>query len=121
MPPPAAPPSPGDLGAPLKAAAEIELNEEAVMSATETTRSTLGRSKLTFSSEADIGEFVTTLARYEKGELTADQWRAFRLVRGTYGQRQDDVSMLRVGRPTTAHNYRLRLAAPANLQQPRTW
>jgi sulfite reductase (NADPH) hemoprotein beta-component len=69
------------------------------MSAAENTRSALGRSKLTFSSEADIGEFVTTLARYEKGELTADQWRAFRLVRGTYGQRQDDVAMLRVKIP----------------------
>jgi sulfite reductase beta subunit-like hemoprotein len=65
----------------------------------DTTRSTLGRSKLAFSSEADISEFVTTLQRYEKGHLTADQWRAFRLVRGTYGQRQDDVQMLRVKIP----------------------
>jgi len=49
---------------------------------------TFGRARLSFASEADIDEFVTTLERYERGEMTPDQWRAFRLVRGTYGQRQ---------------------------------
>ena len=29
-------------------------------------------------------------SKYERGEMTPDQWRAFRLVRGTYGQRQVD-------------------------------
>jgi sulfite reductase (NADPH) hemoprotein beta-component len=49
---------------------------------------------------ADIDEFVATLARYERGELTPDQWRAFRLVRGTYGQRQTgDAQMIRVKIP----------------------
>jgi sulfite reductase (NADPH) hemoprotein beta-component len=62
-------------------------------------QSTLGRARLSFASEADIDEFVTTLERYERGELSPDQWRAFRLVRGTYGQRQSDVSMLRVKIP----------------------
>ena len=61
--------------------------------------STLGRTRLSFADEADIDEFVTTLERYERGELTPDQWRAFRLVRGTYGQRQSDASMLRVKIP----------------------
>ena len=61
--------------------------------------STLGRTRLSFADEADVDEFVTTLERYERGELTPDQWRAFRLVRGTYGQRQNDVSMLRVKIP----------------------
>ena len=61
--------------------------------------STLGRTRLSFADEADVDEFVTTLARYEQGELSPDQWRAFRLVRGTYGQRQNDVSMLRVKIP----------------------
>jgi sulfite reductase (NADPH) hemoprotein beta-component len=43
---------------------------------------------------------VTTLEQYERGELTPDQWRAFRLVRGTYGQRQAaDAQMLRVKIP----------------------
>ena len=61
---------------------------------------TFGRARLSFASEADIDEFVTTLERYERGELTPDQWRAFRLVRGTYGQRQtQDAQMLRVKIP----------------------
>ena len=61
--------------------------------------STLGRARLSFADENDIDEFVSTLDRYERGELTPDQWRAFRLVRGTYGQRQSDASMLRVKVP----------------------
>src|SRR5437868_7324593 len=61
---------------------------------------TFGRARLSFASAADIDEFVATLERYERGELTPDQWRAFRLVRGTYGQRQaDDAQMLRVKVP----------------------
>jgi sulfite reductase beta subunit-like hemoprotein len=61
---------------------------------------TFGRARLSFASDADIDEFVTTLEKYERGELTPDQWRAFRLVRGTYGQRQtEDAQMLRVKIP----------------------
>src|SRR2546423_1120988 len=61
---------------------------------------TFGRARLSFASEADIDEFVETLDRYERGELTPEQWRAFRLVRGTYGQRQAaDAQMLRVKIP----------------------
>jgi len=61
---------------------------------------TFGRARLSFASVADIDEFVSTLERYERGELTPDQWRAFRLVRGTYGQRQaEDAQMLRVKIP----------------------
>ncbi len=61
---------------------------------------TFGRARLSFASDADIDEFVTTLERYERGEMTPDQWRAFRLVRGTYGQRQaEDAQMLRVKIP----------------------
>src|SRR5262245_57377543 len=61
---------------------------------------TFGRARLSFASEADIDEFVATLERYERGELMPDQWRQFRLVRGTYGQRQaDDAQMLRVKIP----------------------
>src|SRR5260221_13390748 len=61
---------------------------------------TFGRARLSFASEADIDEFVTTLERYERGELTPDQWRAFRLLRGTYGQRQaEDAQMLRIKIP----------------------
>jgi len=61
---------------------------------------TFGRARLSFADANDIDEFVATLERYERGELTADQWRAFRLVRGTYGQRQaEDAQMLRVKIP----------------------
>jgi sulfite reductase (NADPH) hemoprotein beta-component len=60
---------------------------------------TLGRARLDFASEHDIDEFVETLRKFENGEMPADQWRRFRLVRGTYGQRQDGVQMLRVKAP----------------------
>jgi sulfite reductase (NADPH) hemoprotein beta-component len=54
---------------------------------------------LHFADVRDIDEFIDGLARYERGEWTADQFRVFRLARGTYGQRQPDVSMLRVKIP----------------------
>jgi sulfite reductase (NADPH) hemoprotein beta-component len=61
---------------------------------------TLGRARLPFAREADIDEFSRTLDKFEQGEITPDQWRTFRLVRGTYGQRQlDDASMLRIKIP----------------------
>src|SRR6476620_12245427 len=61
---------------------------------------TLGRTRLSFASEADIDEFVSVLDKFERGEITPDQWRVFRLVRGTYGQRQlDDASVLRIKIP----------------------
>ena len=61
---------------------------------------TLGRTRLSFASTADIEEFVATLEKFERGELTPEEWKAFRLVRGTYGQRQDgDYQMLRVKIP----------------------
>ena len=61
---------------------------------------TYGRARLSFASEAEIDEFVATLDSFERGELSPDQWRQFRLVRGTYGQRQaDDAQMLRVKIP----------------------
>ena len=60
---------------------------------------TLGRARLDFASEHDIDEFVEMLEKFESGEMPADQWRRFRLVRGTYGQRQDGVQMMRVKAP----------------------
>src|SRR6266576_3673703 len=68
--------------------------------ASEQDLTTHGRARLSFASEADIDEFVATLEKYERGELTPEEWRAFRLVRGTYGQRQaEDAQMLRVKIP----------------------
>ena len=61
---------------------------------------TLGRARLSFAKESDIDEFADKLAKFESGEITADEWRAFRLVRGTYGQRQtDDSHMMRLKAP----------------------
>jgi len=61
---------------------------------------TLGRTRLSFADEADVDDFVRTLDAFEKGEIGPDQWRAFRLVRGTYGQRQSgDAQMVRVKIP----------------------
>ena len=52
-----------------------------------------------FSDKKDIEEFVEKLEAFERGELTVDQFRAFRLLRGVYGQRQPDVQMFRVKIP----------------------
>jgi len=61
---------------------------------------TLGRARLSFADEGEIDEFVETLGKFERGEITPEAWRAYRLVRGTYGQRQPgDVHMLRVKIP----------------------
>jgi sulfite reductase beta subunit-like hemoprotein len=60
----------------------------------------LGRRRLTFADRRDIDEFVAKLEAYERGDLNADAWRAFRLLRGTYGQRQEgDLHMVRVKIP----------------------
>lgn len=60
---------------------------------------TLGRARFDFAKESDIDEFVAMLGKLERQEITPDEWRRFRLLRGTYGQRQDDVQMLRVKVP----------------------
>jgi sulfite reductase beta subunit-like hemoprotein len=61
---------------------------------------TIGRARLSFADERDIDEFVEMLGKFERGEIGPDVWRAFRLVRGTYAQRQTgDAQMLRVKVP----------------------
>jgi sulfite reductase (NADPH) hemoprotein beta-component len=62
-------------------------------------RSIEGRRRLDFADERDIDEFVDVLGQYERGEISPEAWRRFRLVRGTYGQRQDGVQMLRIKIP----------------------
>ena len=63
-------------------------------------RETFGRARLSFAKETDIDEFVTLLARFESGDIGPDEWRAFRLLRGTYGQRQTgDAQMMRIKIP----------------------
>jgi sulfite reductase beta subunit-like hemoprotein len=62
--------------------------------------STLGRARTGFANPAEIDSFVETLGRFERGEIDADAWRAFRLIAGTYGQRQEgELSMLRAKIP----------------------
>jgi sulfite reductase beta subunit-like hemoprotein len=61
---------------------------------------TLGRARLSFAKESDIDEFADMLGKFERGEITSDQWRGFRLLRGTYGQRQpEDLHMMRIKMP----------------------
>jgi sulfite reductase beta subunit-like hemoprotein len=61
---------------------------------------TYGRTRLSFADANDIDEFVRTLDQFERGEISPEEWRRFRLLRGTYGQRQDaDAQMLRVKIP----------------------
>ena len=60
---------------------------------------TYGRPRLDFASGRDIDEFVEMLGKLERAEITPEEWRRFRLLRGTYGQRQDNVQMLRIKIP----------------------
>jgi sulfite reductase (NADPH) hemoprotein beta-component len=69
------------------------------MAATED-RDTLGRARLSFAKQQDVDDFIDMLGKFERGEVTPDEWRGFRLLRGTYGQRQlGDESMLRIKIP----------------------
>jgi len=52
-----------------------------------------------FASAKDIEEFVSVLEAFERGVIGPDEFRTFRLTRGIYGQRQDDVQMIRVKIP----------------------
>ena len=57
------------------------------------------RVRRTFGDARDAEEFLIQLERFERGELTADQYRTYRLSRGVYGQRQPDVHMMRIKVP----------------------
>ena len=52
-----------------------------------------------FAEREDIDAFVDMLERFENGDISPDEWRAFRLINGTYGQRQEGVFMIRVKLP----------------------
>jgi sulfite reductase beta subunit-like hemoprotein len=52
-----------------------------------------------YSQLSDVDEFVSRTEDYAAGRLAPDAYRAYRLTRGVYGQRQPDVYMLRVKMP----------------------
>ena len=52
-----------------------------------------------FSDPRDVDDFVSKLESFERGDLSPEDFRAFRLTRGVYGQRQDGEQMLRVKIP----------------------
>src|SRR5438132_1100783 len=61
---------------------------------------TLGPTRLGFADEKDLDAFVAMLGKFERGEITPDAWKAFRLVNGVYSQRQEgDAMMVRVKIP----------------------
>ena len=64
--------------------------------------------RLGFARHEDVDLFVQRLEAFERGELTADEWRSFRLLNGVYGQRQDGVMMVRAKLPAG-------IATPAQL------
>jgi sulfite reductase (NADPH) hemoprotein beta-component len=100
------------------------------------------RDRETFADAGEITAFVETLRRFERGEIDAEAWRAYRVARGAYGQRQDGVHMLRIklpqgavtsaqlraladvavrfsrgfGHVTTRQNFQLNFVRPADLE-----
>lgn len=65
--------------------------------------------RLGFARHEDVDLFVQRLEAFERGELTPDEWRSFRLLNGVYGQRQDGVMMVRAKLPAG-------IATPAQLE-----
>jgi sulfite reductase (NADPH) hemoprotein beta-component len=56
-----------------------------------------------FADPRDLEAFVRELERWERGEINAEEWKAFRLLYGNYGQRQEgDLYMLRSKLPQGA-------------------
>jgi sulfite reductase beta subunit-like hemoprotein len=55
--------------------------------------------RLGFARKADVDLFVERLEAFERGELSPDDWRGFRLLNGVYGQRQDGLMMIRAKLP----------------------
>ncbi len=55
--------------------------------------------RLGFARREDVDLFVQRLESFERGELSPDDWRSFRLLNGVYGQRQDGVMMIRAKLP----------------------
>ena len=54
---------------------------------------------LNFAQPEEIEELALAIRKFETGEWSPDQFKKFRLTRGTYGQRQADVNMARIKIP----------------------
>src|SRR5437762_7523384 len=54
---------------------------------------------LNFAKAEEIDELVEAIRKFENGEWSPDQFKKFRLTRGTYGQRQANVNMSRIKIP----------------------
>ncbi len=79
-------------------------------------------SRPSFADTREIDAFVETLGKFERGELGADEWRAYRVVRGAYAQRQDGVHMLRIKLPQGAADAaQLRALAEVATRYSRGW
>src|SRR5262249_12223521 len=52
-----------------------------------------------FSDPRDGEAFVAVLEQFERGEISPEKFRAFRLANGVYGQRQEGRQMVRVKIP----------------------
>jgi sulfite reductase beta subunit-like hemoprotein len=65
--------------------------------------------RLGFARHEDVDVFARRLEAFERGEMTPDEWRSFRLLNGVYGQRQDNVHMVRAKLPGG-------IATPAQLE-----
>lgn len=63
------------------------------------TMKTAAPARPSYADPAEIDAFVEMLGRFERGEIDAERWRAYRVVRGAYSQRQDGVHMLRIKLP----------------------
>lgn len=63
------------------------------------TTTSVAPGRLGFARHQDVDLFVARLEAFERGELSADEWRSFRLLNGVYGQRQDGVNMIRAKLP----------------------
>ncbi len=55
--------------------------------------------EMTKEAQADIQELITKIDKFKTGEIHEDRFKAFRLTRGVYGQRQMGVHMFRLKIP----------------------
>lgn len=55
--------------------------------------------KISIAAQADINELSEKIRKFRNGEIDEDRFKAFRLARGVYGQRQQGVQMFRLKLP----------------------